>query len=186
MPRQAPSEDRQEILADRDLSEFQLVEQDGQPFDAHRLKGRVWVASFFFTRCAGSCWLLNQSLKSLHDDEVLRDVLFVSISCDPENDTLDALAEYAQRLRADPKRWFFCRGNMDEVRRIGQSVMKLLVEQQTHSDRAVLFDRAGKVRGTFLLTDPKQVAMLRQLLVVCSKEPPPGQTVERGQPSATL
>ena len=153
------------------LSEFTLEERNGQPLHSRQLSGRVWIASFFFTTCAGTCIQLNQALKSLHDDPALDEVSLVSISCDPENDTLDVLGDYANRFDADPQRWFFCRGDLDYVERIGHDMMQLPVERQTHSNRAVVLDRTGKVRGRFQVTEPNQLAMMRRVLVTCLAEP---------------
>jgi cytochrome oxidase Cu insertion factor (SCO1/SenC/PrrC family) len=152
------------------LTEFSLQERSGRTFHSNEMEGRIWVASFFFTTCPGSCLRLNQAIKLLHDDKSLTDVYFVSITCDPDNDTLGALAEYASRFGADPQRWLFCRGELDYVQRIAQDMMQLSVMRQTHSDRAIVFDRGGKVRGRFLLTDPNQVNMLNRLLAQLHQE----------------
>lgn len=153
------------------LRQFTLEERGGKPFDSRQLDGHVWVASFFFTSCAGTCVRLNQALQSLHDDPALREVTFVSISCDPENDTLAALSDYAHRFGADPHRWLFCRGALDYVERIGHEMMQLPVERQTHSNRAVVIDRRGKVRGRFRVTEPNQLAIMRRVLATCLAEP---------------
>jgi len=174
------------------LSAFTLEERSGKPLDSRQLAGHVWVASFFFTTCAGSCVRLNQALQSLHDDPAFGQVSFVSISCDPENDTLDVLGDYAKRFGADPNRWFFCRGDLHYVQRIAHDMMRLPVERQTHANRAVVLDRHGKVRGRFQVTEPNQLAMMRRVLATCLGEPgaadhPGGMTEHRtdAQPAAT-
>lgn len=153
------------------LTRFTLDERGGQPIDSEAFLGKVWVASFFFTTCPGSCVRLNQAVKSLHDDDSFGDVRFVSISCDPDTDTLELLGEYADRFGADPQRWLFCRGHLDYVQRVGRDMMQLSVNRQTHSDRAVVIDRAGNVRARFVVTDPNQLLRMKQLLATCLQEP---------------
>ena len=37
------------------LPDFELVDQQGQPFGTAQLRGRVWIANFFFTLCQSTC-----------------------------------------------------------------------------------------------------------------------------------
>src|SRR5437899_505119 len=41
---------------------FALTDQNGQPFDTARLRGKVWVADFVFTHCAGICPMMTKHL----------------------------------------------------------------------------------------------------------------------------
>lgn len=156
------------------ISEFSLDERNGETFDSKSMQGKVWVASFFFSNCPGSCLRLNQALADLHTDEEFSEVKLLSITCDPDNDSLEVLRNYADRFQADPVRWLFCRGEMPYIQQIGTDVLKISVKKQTHSDRAVIVDRSGLVRGRFVLTDPNQLAMLRRVLAKCLGEPAPG------------
>jgi len=71
---------------DQSVKHFELIDQDGQSFDSDELKGKVWVASFFFTNCPGTCWRLNQAVANLQT-ETDESVRLISITCDPKNDT---------------------------------------------------------------------------------------------------
>jgi protein SCO1/2 len=37
------------------LDEFELTKSDGAPFRSTDMKGKVWIASFFFSTCPGTC-----------------------------------------------------------------------------------------------------------------------------------
>ncbi len=154
------------------FKDFVLTDQQGQPFDSHSLHGKVWVGSFFFTNCPAICWRLNQTLAALQETNPASEAHFVSITCDPQNDTPSALARYAAHFQADPKRWTFLTGDMDLIRSIGNDTFKVAVETSTHSDRAFVVDRNGKVRGRFRLTEPDQLEMLKKLLAMVEAEPP--------------
>jgi cytochrome oxidase Cu insertion factor (SCO1/SenC/PrrC family) len=156
------------------LDEFTLTDQYGKPFNSESLRGKVWVASFFFTNCPAVCWRLNQTLAAIQETDPQRDVRYVSITCDPENDTPEALLKYAEHFKANPTRWTFLTGPMDLIQRIGQDFFQISVEKGAHTDRACVVDRNGKVRGRFRLTEPDQVEMLKKLLdVVEAEEPAP-------------
>src|SRR4051794_33150386 len=47
------------------VPDFALTEASGRTVRRDDLKGKVWVAAFFFTCCAGDCPTLSQSLAHL-------------------------------------------------------------------------------------------------------------------------
>ncbi len=141
------------------VPQFTLIERSGQPFDSATLRGKVWVADFFFTNCTGTCLTLSNSMGKAH--QTFRDepgVRFVSISTDSKNDTPAALRDYASRMKADG-RWTFLTGEHDAIFDLSIQGFKLaLVEQPEaisvadkfiHSTRLVLVDKTGTIRAYY-------------------------------------
>ena len=140
---------------------FELIDQRGQPFGSDALDGRLWVANFVFTRCAGICPRLSARMARLQqvlEEEPLRDeVRLVSFSVDPEHDRPEVLAGYAERYRADPERWVFLTGTRDEIWELSRLGFRLAVDEDPgdpdepllHSGKFVLVDRAGRIRGYY-------------------------------------
>jgi cytochrome oxidase Cu insertion factor (SCO1/SenC/PrrC family) len=165
------------------LTNFVLTDQADKKFDSDSLRGKIWVGSFFFTNCPAVCWRLNRALAGIQQSNPGSDVRFVSITCDPTNDTPAALAKYAEHFKADPARWTFLTGDMNLIRRIGNDFFQVAVENGTHSDRAFIVDRKGQVRGRFRLTEPDQLEKLTQLLAVVEAEE--SQESESDQPPSS-
>jgi protein SCO1 len=141
------------------LEEFELTERSGQPFRSRDMKGKVWVVSFFFSTCTGSCSRLNSNIKYLSNLPEIEDVTWVSITVDPERDTLEVLRQYAGDHNADSKRWLFCRGDFPYVKRIAHDMLKVGgVSYQGHNDYAVIIDRDGEIAGMFNATSIEQTA----------------------------
>lgn len=155
------------------LDNFELTRSTGEPFRSEEMRDDVWVASFFFTTCPGSCFKLNTNIRMLQEDENLQGVKWVSITVDPVNDTPEALQRYAQDFGADPDRWYFLRGDMDYIRRIGRDLFKLGVTYQTHQDYGVVVDRSGKVRGLFNINSNRERERMKEVLAELLSEPPP-------------
>jgi cytochrome oxidase Cu insertion factor (SCO1/SenC/PrrC family) len=155
------------------IAPFTLTDQTGQPFDTSSLRGKVWVASFFFVSCPSICVRLNQALANLQLTEPASEVHFVSITCDPENDTPEMLDRYARHFKADPRRWTFLTGDLAEIQKIGVERFQVGVEKGTHSDRVFAIDRAGYIRGNFRVTEPEQLDKLKALLAKLEAEPVP-------------
>ncbi|HEX3725505.1 MAG TPA: SCO family protein [Pirellulales bacterium] len=166
------------------LEHFTLTDQSGQPFDSQSLRGQVWIGSFFFTNCPAICWRMNQALATLKQTDPASQVRLVSITCDPENDTPAALAKYAERFQAKSPEWVFLTGGFSQIRRIGNDFFQVGVEQGTHSDRAFVVDREGRVRGRFRVTEPDQFEMLKKLVAVVEAEAPAEASPAAAQPPA--
>jgi cytochrome oxidase Cu insertion factor (SCO1/SenC/PrrC family) len=146
------------------LEDFELTERSGGAFRSADMRGRVWVATYFFTTCPGRCIVLNRNLQRLHNLPELGDVTWVSITCDPDTDTLEELRKYAEHWKADDKRWLFCRAELDYTRRVARG-MNLSLSRQGHQDYAVVFDKTGKIRGMFEATSTRECEQLRTKLL---------------------
>jgi cytochrome oxidase Cu insertion factor (SCO1/SenC/PrrC family) len=154
------------------LTEFALTASDGEEFRSTELEGKVWVASFFFSRCASNCRALNMQVAELQREYGDRGLEIVSISCDPQYDTPEVLAQYAEAFNAKPDRWRFLTGEMQYVERVGHDMFELPIRKQWHEDHLVVIDGEGTRRGEFHVRQPEQFERLRKLLDELLGPPP--------------
>ena len=150
---------------------FTLTDQNGRPFDSASLAGRVWMGAIFFANCPGPCFRENQAIADLLGRIDDRGFMVVSLTCDPDNDTPDVLRRYADRFAADPERWRFLTGDLDVIKRVGQETFKLPVDLGVHSERGVVFDRRGRLRGGYHLLQEDRVRELETLVRTLLAEP---------------
>ena len=84
------------------VPEFSLTEANGTTLRRADLLGKVWIASFLFTRCGESCPMMMRHEVRLQADLPLRDDLrLVSFSVDPDWDVPKVLRDYAHTFGAD-------------------------------------------------------------------------------------
>ena len=88
-----------------------LVTHEGKTvrFFDDLIRDKVVVINFIYTVCPDTCPLETARLarvQKILGDRVGRDIFMYSISIDPENDTPEVLARYAERYRAGPGWWF--------------------------------------------------------------------------------
>jgi cytochrome oxidase Cu insertion factor (SCO1/SenC/PrrC family) len=167
------------------ITDFELTERSGQLFRSADMNGKVWVATYFFTTCPGNCLRLNQRLQVLNAMPELKDVTWVSITCDPDNDTLDALRTYADRWGADPNRWLFVRGPLEYTQQIAKG-MKVFLERKGHQDHAIVFDKAGKIRGAYDATSLQECEQMhKKLLELLAEEPPQNVAATAGEKTSS-
>lgn len=146
---------------------FQLVNQNGQPFGSTQLAGKIWIADFIFTTCPGPCPMVSSRMSELQKPLEKTDVHLVSFTVDPEKDTPEVLRGYADKLRAQPGRWDFLTGPKSALYDLSQNGFKLAVSDGSedqgipvHSTRMILVDRHGKIRGYYEATAPDGVTKL--------------------------
>jgi cytochrome oxidase Cu insertion factor (SCO1/SenC/PrrC family) len=165
------------------ITDFELTERSGKPIRSADMKGKVWVVSYFFTSCPGECIRLNRNIQVMHMLPELKDVHWLSITCDPDNDSIETLAKYADSLDADPIRWLFARGDMEYTSRVALG-MNMYLGRQTHQNYAIVIDKEGKIRGTFDGTSTADCEKMKKLLVELEAEPFPPADVR--EPPATI
>ena len=144
------------------VPDFALIQANGKPFTNADLRGKVWIADFIFTHCSGVCPLMSAKMSALtHEFEKNPGMRFVSFSVDPEHDTPEILAKYAERFKAPPDRWFFLTGDKEQIFKLSIQHFHLGVEDISpeerealdqsvrHSAKVVLVDRQGQIRGYY-------------------------------------
>src|SRR4029077_13113271 len=99
----------------RALPHFGLSAPYGRAFDSVELRGPVYVASFFTTRCAPSTLPAAQAmakLQELYRDAGIDSVRLISISADPAYDTPERLRAAQSAFGVDPARWVLLTGRL--------------------------------------------------------------------------
>jgi len=164
------------------LPDFSLTERNGQPFGLQNLRGKIWVADFIFTNCAGTCPIMTTAMTAIQKmalAENLNDVRLVSITVDPERDSLAALQRFADGYGALKDRWYFLTGDGAAIQQLANKGFLLSAAASTgvsaeepiiHSNRFVLVDRQGRIRGYYDGTDEESVKSLRKDLKTLYRE----------------
>jgi protein SCO1/2 len=143
------------------VGDFALTERSGRTVTNSDLRGKVWIASFLFTRCTSGCPQVSATIKQLQSDLArYPDVLFVTFTVDPEHDDPAELSRYADHFEADPQRWLFLTGKQERIYELLEKSFHLPAKQNegeerkpgaevTHSSKLVVVDRQGHLRGYF-------------------------------------
>ena len=143
---------------------FQLVDQNGQPFGSDDLRGKVWIADFIFTHCAGPCPIMTSRMADVQRALTSSDVKLVSFSVDPERDTPQVLKEYSKRFNADDARWQFLTGTKQELSDVAKG-MNIAAKDDAdagiiHSTLFLLIDRNGQVVRLYHSEDEQEMKRL--------------------------
>ena len=155
------------------LPEFSLTDRSGRTVTRQEMVGKVSVVDFIFTNCAAQCPQVTAQIVKVQAFALPRwkDVLLMSLTVDPDNDTPQALAKYAKDFEADPKRWLFLTGPKDRLDDLTRNGFKVASNSPVpvdtspdailHSVSLVLVDRQARVRGYYQSTDMDDMKKLR-------------------------
>ncbi|WP_194776524.1 SCO family protein [Pararhodonellum marinum] len=151
------------------IASFSLINQDGIIVTNADVKGKVYVADFFFTSCPTICPIMKtQMLRVYEKFKEEPDFKILSHSIDAEYDTVALLKDYSQRIGVeDASTWHFLTGDQEHIFEIGQtSYLTTAMEDKSepggflHSGAFVLIDRKGRIRAIYDGTKEDQVNRL--------------------------
>jgi protein SCO1 len=151
------------------IAPFALYDQDGNVITNAQVKGKIHVANFFFTSCAGICPVMTGNMKKVHDafygDP---EVMILSYTVMPEKDDCAALKKFAVDRGIDSPQWRFITGPKAEIYDLART--SYFAEQETgfskdstaflHTEHFILVDASGRIRGIYDGTMPVDVEQL--------------------------
>jgi protein SCO1/2 len=143
----------------RQLVNFSLTDRTGRNVARAELDGKFLVVDFLYTSCSLTCPVVNRCMAQIQQLTTNQpDVKLVSLTVDPRDDTVEALAKYGERFGADTNRWLFLTGEKTTLYDlIGTSFLaqdlndpfNYMPGNFVHTERIALVDSHGKLHGFF-------------------------------------
>ena len=143
-----------------------LVNQLGDSVNLYDHQGKIIILDFFFTSCGSICPRLTNNMSKLQrsfsrggDEHKKIDtsvVQFISISVDPERDSVAVLRDYANKMNLSSDNWWLLTGNRDSIYKFAFEEMKVdsfsmepVNPDFVHTSRFILLDKKMQVRGYY-------------------------------------
>ncbi len=156
---------------DHRVRPFSFTDQEGNTITQKDVQGKVFVVEYFFTTCKGICPKMNEQMDRVYKAfKGNNEVMILSHTVDPKKDTVAAMKEYSLRFEADPKQWKFLTGDKKELYDMARYSYLVTAADDTatsdintdfiHTDRFVLVDKNGHIRGQYEGTDEGKVNQL--------------------------
>jgi protein SCO1/2 len=155
------------------IGDFSFQNQYGKTITEHEVKGKVYVAEYFFTTCKSICPIMNKEMQRVYqayDNNPKFKIL--SFTVDPEIDTVEQMNRYAKEHGVnDDQTWHFLTGDKVELYQLARKsyfVLKPAEAQNLgdagsdfiHTNNFVLVDKKGRIRGYYDGTSTKEVDQL--------------------------
>lgn len=153
------------------MIDFSYLNQDSLEVKSSEMKGKIWIADFFFTSCPTICPKMTEQMKRLNGmtKDINEHIQYMSFSINPKYDTPTQLRKYIQVHKIKAKNWQFFTGNEARTHDLGINNFQIFAGQDAsaaggyaHTGAFALVDKEGYVRGVYLGTDPKEVNKLEK------------------------
>lgn len=137
---------------------FRMTERSGRSIGNADLAGHACAFAFVYTQCTGPCPSVSATMQKLFAKLKHPEIRLVTVSVDPDNDTPEALLEYARAFGADPVRWLFLTGEVESTDTWIRSSFLSPIERDaaakpgervSHRTQIVTVDKRGRVRGFY-------------------------------------
>ncbi|MEC9093435.1 MAG: FG-GAP-like repeat-containing protein [Planctomycetota bacterium] len=178
------------------VPEFSLTDHTGTTYGSEQLKGQVWVANFIFTTCKSTCPGQTEAMHAFQEllkkqeanNPGLDGIKLISITVDPNTDTVEQLNRYAESHNVDSSHWKFLTGSRDAIWNLCEKGFKLPVAEDkdntdspiAHDPRFVIVDRQMQIRGYFNVSESLGMEKLKKTFgLVLPEIVPPGYYADR-------
>ncbi|GIV33551.1 MAG: hypothetical protein KatS3mg031_1086 [Chitinophagales bacterium] len=161
------------------LPPFQLLAHTGDTITEKQVLGKIAVADFFFTRCRGICPIMSNQMKAVQDylikqPNLKSEFVLLSHTVDPYYDSLQVLQDYAATYGAVDSVWLFVTGEKAQLYSLAKDFYKVptletpedSLNPYAHSERFILLDKEGFIRGYYDGTDSASVKELMKDIVL--------------------
>jgi cytochrome oxidase Cu insertion factor (SCO1/SenC/PrrC family) len=141
------------------LPDFNLIDESGNPVTKQNLLGKRVALTFTYVNCIdpNACPVLLGNFSKLQQDLKANgvntdDILLVSVSIDPENDTPEKLMEHAKKMNFDLSYLKMLTGDMSEVKKLTDALGEHFEKKGSevlHENKTFIFDQDGNLTHEF-------------------------------------
>lgn len=154
------------------IGDFSFTNQDSSLIGLKDVKGKVFVAEYFFTTCQTICPRMNDQMQRIQQAfKYENNFKILSFTVNPEVDSVEQLKRYASGHKAISGKWHFLTGKKTKLYEAARKYFFLLkkseVENQgdvgtdfIHTNNFVLIDKEQRIRGYYDGTNSKEVDKL--------------------------
>lgn len=140
------------------ISDFELINQEGQKITNETFKNKIYVTDFFFTTCPGICPKMTANMAILQEAFLnADDILLLSHSVTPSIDSVSVLKNYAESKGVQSGKWHLVTGPRNQIYKLGRE--DYFVEEDLgidaepedflHTENFVLIDKQSHIRGIY-------------------------------------
>lgn len=137
-----------------EVPDFAFVSSDNLAVTKESLDSNIYIVSFFFATCPTICPAMNFHLNEIANRfKGYPNFKMLSITVDPEKDSVETLNVYVKRKGYNADKWMFTTGNKDSIYSLAKSLYLNAFEDQTaeggflHSTSVVIVDWNANIRS---------------------------------------
>ncbi|MDC9722057.1 MAG: SCO family protein [Urechidicola sp.] len=160
------------------ISNFSLINQNGEIITQKDYEDKIYVADFFFTRCQTICPVMTNNMVKIQEAfESDNSIMLLSHSVTPVMDSIPILREYADKKGVDDKIWNITTGDKAHIYELARKSYFAVVDEGDgglqdfiHTENFVLVDKKNQIRGYYDGTDAQDVDRLIEDIKLLQQE----------------
>lgn len=143
------------------IGDFSFLNQNAEKVTLDNVRGKVFVAEYFFTTCGTICPRMTEQMTRVQKRFKGNDnVKILSFTVDPANDTVQAMRTYATKHGAVDGQWHFLTGKKKDLYALARNSFFVLKPAEAanlgdagsdfiHTNNFVLVDQELRIRGYY-------------------------------------
>lgn len=147
------------------VSDFNLINQNGEIITEDDYQDKIYVVDFFFTRCGTICPIMTNNMVEIQNEFLENETIkFLSISVTPTIDSVPVLKKYAKEKGVIDSKWNITTGNKKHIYNLARKSYFAVVEQGDgglqdfiHTPNFILVDKKKQIRGIYDGTKDEEV-----------------------------
>jgi len=168
----------QHVKKNHKIADFELINQNGKTITHQEYQNKIYVADFFFTRCATICPIMTTNMAELqrhfeHDNRVM----FLSHSVTPVMDSVPILKQYALDKGVIDGKWHITTGDKKHIYKLARKSYFAVLEEGDggdqdfiHTEQFILVDSKRRIRGFYNGTDKEDIERIKKDIEILKKE----------------
>lgn len=166
------------ISRDHKVSDFSLINQNGETITQDDFENKIYVADFFFTRCQTICPIMAINMTELQEyfknDDAIK---FLSHSVTPVMDSVPVLRAYADKKGVIDGKWEITTGDKKHIYELARKSYFAVLDEGDggaqdfiHTEQFILVDKKKQIRGFYDGTDANEMQRIIQDIDILKKE----------------
>ncbi len=139
------------------VSDFNLINQNGETITQEVYKDKIYVTDFFFTRCETTCPIMTDNMAKIQEEFLNdNDIMLLSLSVTPEIDSVSVLRDYANKKGVIDSKWNVTTGDKKHIYNLARKSYFAVVEKgdgglqdYIHTTKFIIIDKENQIRGIY-------------------------------------
>ena len=158
------------------ISDFELINQNGQKITQEFYNNKIYVADFFFTTCQDICPIMTKNMYRLQEElKNDNDILFLSHTVIPEVDTVEQLKKYSIENKVNDSKWNLVTGDKKQIYDLARKSYLAVEDTEygefdmIHTENFMLIDKKRQIRGFYDGTNDLEIDRLLSDIEILKK-----------------
>ena len=158
------------------ISDFELINQNGEIITQEYYKNKIYVADFFFTTCQSICPIMTKNMLEIQEQlKNDKEILLLSHTVTPEIDSVQQLKKYALENRIDDDKWNLVTGEKKQIYDLARKSYLAVEDSEfgnfdmIHTENFMLIDKKRQIRGFYDGTDKNEIIRLLSGIEILKK-----------------